>query len=274
MSRRFGFRRKCYIDCRLAGFLPPSHQRLKTLDSTGWTPKKYHLTWIPYLAPSLELLSFLSFLSLQRYQPGSIKRWIQFGGPRGNPRGIYHGQYGRSSLVESSSLSRRFEHDTMEPKAENIDASSLNGGKSSSLEGEKHIHRHSITGDVFVHDHGADTELRRILSTRHLTMIALGSSIGMGLWLGSGTSLTSGGPAGIFLGYLLAGSMIWSVSHSIGEMAVMYPLPSAFVQWTGKHGTFQHTRSADEHHRTNQSHAWHPCVGQSRPLLALIFSVS
>ncbi|KAF2473379.1 uncharacterized protein BDR25DRAFT_323927 [Lindgomyces ingoldianus] len=83
-------------------------------------------------------------------------------------------------------------------------------------------------------DHGADSELRRLLGTRHVTMIALGSSIGMGLWLGSGKSLASGGPAGIFLGYLLAGSMIWSVSHSIGEMAVMYPLPSAFVQWSGK----------------------------------------
>jgi hypothetical protein len=34
--------------------------------------------------------------------------------------------------------------------------------------------RHSLTGDVFVHDHGADTDLRRILSTRHLTMIAVG----------------------------------------------------------------------------------------------------
>lgn len=39
---------------------------------------------------------------------------------------------------------------------------------------------------------------------------------------------------GIFLGYLLAGSMVWAVSHSIGELAVVYPLPSAFVQWTGK----------------------------------------
>ena len=94
--------------------------------------------------------------------------------------------------------------------------------------------RHSLTGDVFVHDHGADTDLRRILSTRHLTMIALGSSIGMGLWLGSGPSLIRGGPAGIFLGYILSGMMIWAVAHSIGEMAVMYPLPSAFVQWTGK----------------------------------------
>ena len=82
-------------------------------------------------------------------------------------------------------------------------------------------------------DYGAETELQRRLTTRHVTMIALGSSIGMGLWLGSGKSLASGGPAGIFVGYILAGSMIWSVSHSIGEMAVMYPLPSAFVQWVG-----------------------------------------
>ena len=66
-----------------------------------------------------------------------------------------------------------------------------------SLQPEK---RHSLTGDVFVHDHGAETDNRRILSTRHLTMIALGSSIGMGLWLGSGPSLIRGGPAGLFLG--------------------------------------------------------------------------
>ncbi|KAI1411868.1 amino acid permease/ SLC12A domain-containing protein [Hypoxylon sp. FL1857] len=99
---------------------------------------------------------------------------------------------------------------------------------------DAHEKRASITGGIYDTDHGADTELKRSLSTRHLTMIALGSSIGMGLWLGSGLSLASGGPAGIFLGYCLAGSMIWCVSHSIGEMACVYPLPSAFVQWTGK----------------------------------------
>jgi len=90
-----------------------------------------------------------------------------------------------------------------------------------------------VVGESYSADHGAETELKRILATRHITMIALGSSIGMGLWLGSGKSLSSGGPAGIFIGYLLSGSMIWAVSHSIGEMAVMYPLPSAFIQWTG-----------------------------------------
>ncbi|KAJ1325447.1 hypothetical protein MN608_08639 [Microdochium nivale] len=94
--------------------------------------------------------------------------------------------------------------------------------------------RNPIVGNVVVGDHGSDSELRRMLSTRHVTMIALGSSIGMGLWIGSGASLAKAGPASLFLGYVLAGSMIWCVSHSIGEMAVMYPLPSAFVQWSGK----------------------------------------
>ena len=56
----------------------------------------------------------------------------------------------------------------------------------------------------------------------------------MGLWLGSGKSLASGGPAAIFIGYLLAASMVWSVSHSLGELAILYPLPSAYVQWTSK----------------------------------------
>jgi amino acid transporter len=84
---------------------------------------------------------------------------------------------------------------------------------------DKHDEGH---GEVrFIDDHGAESELQRRLSTRHITMIALGSSIGMGLWLGSGSSLASGGPAAMFLGYLLSGTMIWTVSQSIGEMAVM-----------------------------------------------------
>ncbi|RDK41795.1 hypothetical protein M752DRAFT_301021 [Aspergillus phoenicis ATCC 13157] len=81
-------------------------------------------------------------------------------------------------------------------------------------------------------DHGAETTLHRSLGTRHLTMVSLGSAIGMGMWLGSGTSLVDGGPASLFIGYLISSSMVWSVSQSIGEMAVMYPLPSAFVQWS------------------------------------------
>ncbi|RYO90892.1 hypothetical protein DL764_008372 [Monosporascus ibericus] len=77
----------------------------------------------------------------------------------------------------------------------------------------------STAGDVYVGDHGVDTELGRLLRNHRVAMIALRSSLGVGLWLGSGTSPTSGGLAGIFLGYLLAESLIWCISHSIGKLA-------------------------------------------------------
>lgn len=59
---------------------------------------------------------------------------------------------------------------------------------------------HDTEHGTTVADYGADSELQRRLSSRHITMIALGSSIGMGLWLGSGTSLTNGGPAALLIG--------------------------------------------------------------------------
>ncbi|KAB8067529.1 amino acid permease/ SLC12A domain-containing protein [Aspergillus leporis] len=83
-------------------------------------------------------------------------------------------------------------------------------------------------------DHGADSELSRSLESRHLLMFSVGSSIGMALWLGSGTSLINGGPAALFLGYCVAGSIAWALSQAVGELAVLYPLPSAFPQWASK----------------------------------------
>lgn len=59
---------------------------------------------------------------------------------------------------------------------------------------------HDIDHGIVTADHGADSELQRRLSSRHITMIALGSSIGMGLWLGTGTSLIDGGPAALLIG--------------------------------------------------------------------------
>lgn len=80
-------------------------------------------------------------------------------------------------------------------------------------------------------DHGADSQLHRTLSTRHVTMVALGSAIGMGMWLGSGTSLQNGGPVSLVLAFVVASTVLWGMTQSLGEMAVMYPLPSAYVRW-------------------------------------------
>jgi amino acid transporter len=44
--------------------------------------------------------------------------------------------------------------------------------------------------------------VQRKLKARHLTMIALGGTIGTGLFVGSGGALAKGGPVGILLGYV------------------------------------------------------------------------
>ncbi|KAL5365352.1 amino acid permease/ SLC12A domain-containing protein [Aspergillus floccosus] len=88
---------------------------------------------------------------------------------------------------------------------------------------------HPMKGEIEELDHGADTQLHRTLGTRHLT---IRSAIGMGMWLRTSTSLVKGGPAALFIGFLLASSLVWAVNQAIGEMAVLYSLPSAFVQWT------------------------------------------
>ncbi|KAI5287692.1 hypothetical protein KEM55_009298, partial [Ascosphaera atra] len=65
-------------------------------------------------------------------------------------------------------------------------------------------------------------------------MLSIGSTIGTGFWLGIGSSLRTGGPAGLFLGFVLAGTIAFAVNQAIGELAILYPVPSAFAQWSEK----------------------------------------
>lgn len=76
--------------------------------------------------------------------------------------------------------------------------------------------------------------LKRRMTSRHLFMISIGSAVGMGLWLGTGASLHKGGPVGLFLGYLVTGSVAWALNMSIGEIASLYPVPSAFPRWSAQ----------------------------------------
>ncbi|KAI5288916.1 hypothetical protein KEM54_004683 [Ascosphaera aggregata] len=76
--------------------------------------------------------------------------------------------------------------------------------------------------------------LAQRLSSRHLLMFSVGATIGMGFWLGTGSILRTGGPASIFLGFCLAGTIAFTVNQAVGELAILYPVPSAFPQWTLK----------------------------------------
>jgi aromatic amino acid transport protein AroP len=69
--------------------------------------------------------------------------------------------------------------------------------------------------------------LNRKLSNRHIQMIALGGTIGTGLFLGSAGVLELAGPS-MVLGYAVAGIVAFLIMRFLGEMLVEDPVSSSF----------------------------------------------
>lgn len=67
----------------------------------------------------------------------------------------------------------------------------------------------NIVGEV--HDAELAEETHRGLKSRHAQMIALGGTIGTGLFVGSGQSLRIGGPLFFFLGYCLITILVFGI---------------------------------------------------------------
>ncbi|MGA8103231.1 MAG: amino acid permease [Candidatus Acidiferrales bacterium] len=74
---------------------------------------------------------------------------------------------------------------------------------------------------------GPSNELRRRLSQRQLTMLAIGGAIGVGLFLGSGYTVRLAGP-GVIITYLLGAIIALIISYSLAEMAVVHPVAGSF----------------------------------------------
>lgn len=74
----------------------------------------------------------------------------------------------------------------------------------------------------------AENEMKRELKTRHLSMIALGGSIGTGLFVTSGSAIAKAGPGGALLAYCGIGIMVFFLMTSLGEMATYLPVSGSF----------------------------------------------
>ncbi|KAF2169034.1 hypothetical protein M409DRAFT_65346 [Zasmidium cellare ATCC 36951] len=78
----------------------------------------------------------------------------------------------------------------------------------------------------------ATSPLQRHLKGRHLQMIAIGGSIGTGLFVGSGSALAHGGPASLLIAFVLIGIMLYNTVHALGEMAVLFPVAGSFSAYS------------------------------------------
>ncbi|MDR2623919.1 MAG: amino acid permease [Methanobrevibacter sp.] len=74
--------------------------------------------------------------------------------------------------------------------------------------------------------------LKRGFKSRHVTMIALGSSIGTGLFLASGQMISQSGPGGALLSYMLMGTLIYFLMHGLGEIATYRPVTGSIMTFT------------------------------------------
>lgn len=82
----------------------------------------------------------------------------------------------------------------------------------------------SATGSAHA---GTHAQLDQAMKPRQLIMMALGSAIGAGLFLGSGIGIQTAGPA-VLVSYLIAGALVIIVMRALGEMAAARPASGAF----------------------------------------------
>lgn len=105
------------------------------------------------------------------------------------------------------------------------------------------LHSHNKKSEKSVEYVSADTEskdellgdvqtyeVKRELQARHISMIALGGTIGTGLFISSGKAL-SAGPVLALISYLFITSLAYFVTQSLGEMATLIPVSGSFTQF-------------------------------------------
>lgn len=106
------------------------------------------------------------------------------------------------------------------PEHQNTGAHTQNGhgNQAKKHHGRGHVHPDEHTG------------LQKSLSRRQLQMIAIGSAIGTGLFLGTGARLEQAGPA-LALLYLICGFFGYLILRSLGELIVYRPTSGSFVSY-------------------------------------------
>jgi lysine-specific permease len=79
-----------------------------------------------------------------------------------------------------------------------------------------------------------DQQLKKGLKSRHMSMIAIGGSIGTGIFLASGAAIQEAGPGGALVAYMAIGMMVYFLMTSLGEMAAYMPVSGSFSTYASR----------------------------------------
>ncbi|XRM46294.1 hypothetical protein ABZX51_009341 [Aspergillus tubingensis] len=84
------------------------------------------------------------------------------------------------------------------------------------------------------HEETTNDGLHRTLSPRMIHVISLGSSIGSGLFITTGKSLAQGGPANMFLAYLVVCVGVWANLQTLTEMTIAFPTSGNYIDYADR----------------------------------------
>lgn len=79
-------------------------------------------------------------------------------------------------------------------------------------------------------DESSAPQLKRSLTSRHITMIAIGGAIGTGLFLGSGQAIHDAGPS-IIIAYLVMGIFTFLLMRALGELMLSDTSKHSFIDF-------------------------------------------
>ncbi|KAJ5175764.1 uncharacterized protein N7482_001641 [Penicillium canariense] len=74
---------------------------------------------------------------------------------------------------------------------------------------------------------------QRGLKNRHVQLMALGGTIGTGLFVSSGQSLATGGPASLLMGYIFISAMVYGLVTAIAEIGAYLPVHGGTMSYHG-----------------------------------------
>ncbi|KAK2612650.1 hypothetical protein QQS21_001266 [Conoideocrella luteorostrata] len=103
------------------------------------------------------------------------------------------------------------------------------------IESRSHDHSPDISKGILLNTNAEIRlkygETKRGLSPRHVQLMAIGGSIGTGLFVGIGSRLSQSGPLSLVLGYLLWGTLfVWPCNLCVAEMCAYLPVRGSIFE--------------------------------------------